>query len=262
MTKPILDGLQQQLQQAFVDNVDPVAFAYTQSLIKRLANVEFDSNSDAAMGKAIDNARAYLSKVESLRKHAESSLEKIPQSDELNRAEAETLFKEHRFRKLERLVKRLEARNRALPSSSLLDLQSLTASMDLAIGEQNQELEESNQATIEQLLAKQEQHAKVATGELDPDLQNGPIEQLELRSMKYFRESMKYYNVDKTISRAISEEPQNPGPLNPHMIAVRGLATMHDLSPHYTRRFAAYLETLLWLEKNMNKLNGASAKKA
>ena len=93
-------------------------------------------------------------------------------------------------------------------------------------------------------------------------MKNGPSEQLELRSMKYFRESMKHFNVDKTIARAIIEEPQNPGPLNPHMIAIRGLTKMQELSPAYTRRFTGYIETLLWLEKNLNKLNGTPLKKS
>jgi len=71
--------------------------------------------------------------------------------------------------------------------------------------------------------------------------------------MKQLRESMKHLNIDKIIARAINEGPENPGPLNPQMLAIKSLINMRDLSPSYLRRFASYIETLLWLEKNINK---------
>jgi hypothetical protein len=75
-----------------------------------------------------------------------------------------------------------------------------------------------------------------------------------MQSMKHFRQSMKHFNIDQVIARAINQGPENPGPLNPQMLAIKSLTQMRDLSPMYLRRFAAQIETLLWLEKNAAKL--------
>ena len=44
--------------------------------------------------------------------------------------------------------------------------------------------------------------------------------------------------------------PQNPGPLNPQMLAIKSLSTMRELSPDYLNRFVSYVDTLLWLERS------------
>ena len=54
----------------------------------------------------------------------------------------------------------------------------------------------------------------------------------------------------KLVERAIDDFPENAGPHNPHMLAITSLMNMRDLSPQYLRRFAGYIETVLWLEKN------------
>lgn len=79
----------------------------------------------------------------------------------------------------------------------------------------------------------------------------------ELASMKVFREQIKYMDVDQLIERAINECPPNPGPHNPQMLALKTLTESRDLSEQYTRRFTLYLETMLWLEKNTNKLTAS-----
>jgi len=108
--------------------------------------------------------------------------------------------------------------------------------------------------SLDELLFHQEQNARINTGSAQlPD--NGTDKKFELQSMKNFRESMKYFNIDKIISRAINDFPENAGPHNPHMLAIKSLMNMRDLSPQYLRRFASYIETILWLEKNSVKLN-------
>ena len=243
-------------------NVDPIAFAYVRGLVSRIsldankAEVGVESVERLEMhAKAREAASNYLDKAEQKRTNAEASLSDLNNADEFVQQQANELYQNYRFTQLERLIERYKNRAKVQTPSPLLEFQTLVASMSQTNEQQELDKPEQGASSIEQLLNKQEQNAKVDSGELDPELQDDLNEQLELRSMKFFRESMKHYNIDKTIARAIFEEPQNPGPLNPHMIAIKGLTKMQELSPDYLRRFAGYLETLLWLEKNLNKLN-------
>lgn len=262
--KLTLEDLAARLQVDGIANVDPVSFAYTQSLINRirengasLSDLASKNLSDKAHARALD----YLNSAEQLKAQAKKSLETLNDAAPELLHRAQNLFDAYQFTKLARLIKRHDTQKQRI-DRPLSALKELTDGINLAAQHVQRESNDDAEANIEQLLAQQEQHAKVDIGELNPELKNGPSEQLELRSMKYFRESMKHFNVDKTIARAIIEEPQNPGPLNPHMIAIRGLTKMQELSPAYTRRFTGYIETLLWLEKNLNKLNGTALKKS
>ncbi len=261
--KLTLEDLAARLQVDGISNIDPVSFAYTQSLINRIRE-NAASSSELALKNLSDKAHAraldYLDSAERLKEQAKESLLNLKDADQEILQRAQTLFDAYQFTKLARLIKRHHNQKKS-SDKPLSDLRRLTDGINFAV-EQGQGEPDDVDTNIEQLLAQQEQHAKVDSGELNPKLKNGPSEQLELRSMKYFRESMKHFNVDKTIARAIIEEPQNPGPLNPHMIAIRGLTKMQELSPAYTRRFTGYIETLLWLEKNLNKLNGTPLKKS
>ena len=112
--------------------------------------------------------------------------------------------------------------------------------------------------SLDEILFNQEQDARLETG--SAPLPSGSDElKFELQSMKRFRESMKYFNIDKIINRAINDFPENAGPHNPHMLAIKSLMQMKELSPQYLRRFASYIETILWLEKNSTKLNRKKA---
>ena len=71
----------------------------------------------------------------------------------------------------------------------------------------------------------------------------------ELKSTRRFRDSLARANADKLLARAIEDAPDNPGPLNPEMLAIRSLTVMREISPAYLGRFVSYIDTLLWLEQ-------------
>jgi len=50
-------------------------------------------------------------------------------------------------------------------------------------------------------------------------------------------------------SQAIERAAANAGPLNSHMLVLRALSSMRDLSPGYLKRFVVYADTLLRLEE-------------
>lgn len=68
-------------------------------------------------------------------------------------------------------------------------------------------------------------------------------------SLLRFRETWAHMAAQTQVARAAVRAPDNAGPLNSHMLVLRSLALMQDLSPDYLRRFLAHVDTLLWLER-------------
>ena len=71
----------------------------------------------------------------------------------------------------------------------------------------------------------------------------------QFKALKVFRDSWVKLNSEKIVKQAIDDAPKNAGPLNSHMLAIRSLIAIRELSPEYLNRFVSYIDTLLWLEK-------------
>lgn len=77
--------------------------------------------------------------------------------------------------------------------------------------------------------------------------------------IQQFRQQLGKIRVQQQVSRAIAQAPHNAGPINSHMLVLRSLGVMRDLSPDYLNRFMGYIDTLLWLDEATPK---APSKKA
>ena len=66
--------------------------------------------------------------------------------------------------------------------------------------------------------------------------------------VRQFRRQLRKISVQKQVSRAMAQAPLNAGPINSHMLVVRALGLMRDISPDYLNRFMAQVDTLLCLE--------------
>jgi hypothetical protein len=71
----------------------------------------------------------------------------------------------------------------------------------------------------------------------------------ELKTMRHFRNTWSKLSVDKRVVQALDQAPKNAGPINSHMLVLRSLAMMRDISPDYLNRFTSYVDTLLCLEQ-------------
>jgi Protein of unknown function (DUF2894) len=83
--------------------------------------------------------------------------------------------------------------------------------------------------------------------------------------VQQFRKTLSKLSVQKQVSHAIAQAPQNAGPINSHMLVLRSLGLMRELSPDYLNRFMAYVDTLLCLEeagkaKPLTKKTAAASK--
>ncbi len=67
--------------------------------------------------------------------------------------------------------------------------------------------------------------------------------------VQQFRQQLGKLRVQKQVSQAIAQAPQNAGPINSHMLVLRSLGLMRDISPDYLSRFMGYIDTLLCLDE-------------
>jgi hypothetical protein len=66
--------------------------------------------------------------------------------------------------------------------------------------------------------------------------------------VEQFRQQLGKISVQKQVTQAIAQAPQNAGPINSHMLVLRSLGLMRDISPDYLNRFMGYVDTLLILD--------------
>jgi hypothetical protein len=71
----------------------------------------------------------------------------------------------------------------------------------------------------------------------------------ELKTLRDFRDTWTRLSVDRQLSRSQDKAPENPGPLNSHLLVLRALRRMQDISPAYLERFVGHVEALMWLDQ-------------
>ncbi len=72
---------------------------------------------------------------------------------------------------------------------------------------------------------------------------------VEPKALQFFRDTWSKLNVDRQLTRSLANVPGNAGPLNSHLLALRTIQSLHDISPDYVNRFMSYVDALLWLEQ-------------
>ncbi|MFC7513736.1 DUF2894 domain-containing protein [Herbaspirillum sp. GCM10030257] len=84
----------------------------------------------------------------------------------------------------------------------------------------------------------------------------------ELKTIRKFRNTWSKLSADKQVAQALEQAPTNAGPINSHMLVLRSLALMRDISPDYLNRFMSYADTLLCLDQGEKEKPAIPKKKA
>ncbi|MFT5032575.1 MAG: hypothetical protein ACI89D_000055 [Bermanella sp.] len=122
--------------------------------------------------------------------------------------------------------------------------------LDQKIREQNTRLmgqhssEQKAELSAEQL--REQDSDKLIQKSLFPSELGKP---LELRAARQFRQLQGRHAKRRKVQFALDNRPEDPGPLNPDMLAVQILRETQDASPAYLERLVSYLETLAALEQ-------------
>ncbi len=112
---------------------------------------------------------------------------------------------------------------------------------------------QSGQASLGALVRRLEQHASETA---DARLEGNAGPRPELKSIRNFRNTWSKLSVDKQVKQALGQAPKNAGPINSHMLVLRSLALMRDISPDYLNRFMSYADALLSLDQGEKEKPG------
>ncbi len=72
---------------------------------------------------------------------------------------------------------------------------------------------------------------------------------VELKTLRHFRDTWTGLRVDRQMARSQEQAPDNPGPLNSHLLVLRTLRRMQEIAPAYLEHFMAHAEALMWLDQ-------------
>lgn len=119
-------------------------------------------------------------------------------------------------------------------------------------------LETSEQrASLGALVRQLEQHSPE---NMDARLKGNAGSRPELKTIRNFRNTWSKLSVDKQVTQALEQAPKNAGPINSHMLVLRSLALMREISPDYLNRFMSYADTLLCLDQGEKEKLGNAKK--
>ena len=97
--------------------------------------------------------------------------------------------------------------------------------------------------------------------EVDKTRNAKPGKSLARETTQYFRETWSRLSVGRRLAQELAQAPKNAGPINSHLLVLRSLEKMRDISPDYLNRFTSYVDTLLSLDQ-CDKEKQASTRKA
>ena len=233
----------------YAANFKPARYALIQHMYRKVTSPEHCLNK-SLIDKTRDYIRQYQSELDEGREVAQIVLGEIKINYPECYEDAQTLYRECQFNKLTQMNLRLSIKQKS--KDVFTKLTGVIAQMQ---SEKKSESEFDPVMALEAQILCKEQFARKRVGAVEYVSNDHVNDQWQLQSLKTARESMRFFNLDRSIERAIEDFPENAGPHNPHMLAITSLMNMRDLSPQYLRRFAGYIETVLWLEKNETKLN-------
>lgn len=208
------------LREQGAHRLDPVRFRYIEVLSRKAAEQQ------GALRQQLDRRlagviAAYQSQFEQARSESEMALAALMQRHPQAADDLCRLHGDGDFRAVRRLVARLDAAPCQGPLGELV-------------------------GHIDRQPSAQTQGHCVAT-ENSTHLELAPL--VELRTVRDFRNAWAGLRVDQQLTRSQAQVPQNPGPLNSHLLVLRSLRRMQDIAPAYVERFMAHVEALFWLDQ-------------
>jgi hypothetical protein len=88
--------------------------------------------------------------------------------------------------------------------------------------------------------------AAVGLPDAAPPTGSAPL--AELRTVQKFRGTWSRLRMEDQLNQSRQQGPENPGPLNSHLLVLRALQRMQELSPAYLEHYMAHANALMWLE--------------
>ena len=207
------------MREAGGERFDPSGWHYLDRLAKR-AMEQNDGARHILEAKVEREIASFSQRLNMARSSAAALLESACSQHPTAASELEDLFANNDFKGLRRQCARLEARK---PYAALAELvRQLEPAPDSAPGK--------------------------APGSAAARINEVHAPTLELKTVRESRASWARMSVDKQLAKAMDQAPQNAGPINSHMLILRSLAMMRDISPDYLSHIVTYIDTLVSLD--------------
>lgn len=199
-------------------HLDPVRFCYLEALARRAAGHEGAARR-VLDGKLAQALAEYGARLEQARCDAGQALAQQTRRHPDAAASLQGLHAQGDFKAQHQLANRLQAQACPSPLTELL----------------------------RQLHRQGTAHEPASPAYANPAAAAQPP--AELNAMRQFRSTWTRLRVDQQMTRSLAQVPDNPGPLNSHLLVLRSLRLMQDISPAYLQGFMVQMETLLWLDE-------------
>ena len=223
-TSPDADALFDSLRAAGADRFDPVRLHYLEVLAKR-ANAHDGSIRRMLDARLVQALEAFKARFECAQREAGEAVERHMVQYPYAASDLQRLFAAGDFHGLRQLIATLKDRE------YIASLRALVRRLD------HHPVENPEQRVAE-------------NGRSRP----------ELKTIRKFRSTWAKLSADKQVAKALEHAPSNAGPINSHMLVLRSLALMRDISPDYLNRFLTYADTLLSLDQGEKEKPAAPKK--
>ena len=229
------------MREGFHNRCDPVRFRYLESMFERLKSHRA-SVRDMMASKLLNALEGYSSEFLRTQEEAQEWLEDIAYHAPEKATKAQELFDQCEFQALRRMFQALEADRE--PTSNSREM--LTALVQKIKSFELEDSDESENLSLADRVSAQDE--EVLSQYIDIGSVGGTHKQAEPRFVRQFREASERSYMDDLVTQSLRDKPENPGPINPHMLAIRSLEMMRDLSPAYLSKFVSYVDSLFWIE--------------
>jgi len=214
------------LRQRGADKFDPVGFFHLETLARR--TLSHQGPVKQILGNKLDHALVRLrDDFEQALTESQQAVDQVVAQHPQAAAELQQLHGLGDFAAVKSGIARLRNNAQSTPLSAL-----------------------AGQLSHQRLQGGTDGLGKIGSAEIGPDL----------KATQYFRKTWAKLSVDKRVTQALGQAPKNAGPINSHMLVLRSLALMRELSPDYLHRLTAYVDTLLCLDQ-WDQQKQATAKK-
>lgn len=228
-----------ELKKCHAHNFDPIGFCYIESLLRRAIGKKI-AVAGVIEQKALKALKDYTARLDNARSKAHETVTQVSAECPDVADDIRSFYEKCEFKRVKQVQEKYCRRTEKSPISELINyMQHKTGALDHT----------GKHLSMDDLLQKQETEIIQSLEDRMADTgSRGNLCQPELKSYQFFKVSLAKHQTDTRVTRAIRERPENPGPLNSQMLAIRALSTMRNLSPGYLNRFVSYLDTLFWLE--------------
>ena len=238
----------QQLESIGAEQNQPFLFNYCKKLIDQ---AQQDGRHSASLVKKMTVALDQLQQAfDEAKIIAQQQISDVLKNDINDKPQLDHFFNSGDFKAISRRYSQFN-QGQAFYTQTLMPINALTHSLNLQ-SEQRAKLSQSE--NLDSYLQQVDHDLFDSLDINTSEITLSETEPLILQSVQLFKQSQQQFNVTQLVQQAIADSPDKPGPLNPHMLAIRSLTLMQDLSPKYMERFISYIDNLLWLEQGNEKL--------